>query len=189
MNTLSMPSNQCPENQFPVLLLINGRVIGKKVLELTKFNAGRFILYSLYLVFPLIFLVAFISLWFSNIQMKQLSKKIRRNGVTKESYEIHYNYYLALQKSISRIEKDGKLNLPKISNWFLNRLYIQISIFYNILCEDHEFLKNNLFEKNDNLDLPQEDVNYLLNQMKNMDHDWDDDELWKDFQIAHNHLN
>lgn len=192
MSTYNLDINQCSKNQFPIELIFIGNQIYKGFVKLAKTTAGIIILIPIgvasIVILPITYILIVSIFTYYLIRINISTPKILKIVVTKDNYENLYNLFLASNVAYSdlkKIEASGKFGtkglLIKPILFFIRRFHIQVS-------KVNHHLETQLFKAHNPTEVPIEDVEFFRAQVNAIDHDWDDDEIWKEFQIKHHHL-
>lgn len=192
MSTYNLHIDQHSKNQFLNDLIFVGNQIYNGLVNLGKTTAGFIILVPLSLalivVLPITYILISVIFTYFLISLNILTSKALKLVVTKENYTEVYDFYLFTNKCISdfvRIESKSKEGGKGI---LLTPVIFFIKRFHSKVLRINHYLESQLFEKHNSLEIPTEDVEFLRAQLKDGYNDWDDDELWKGFQVKHHHL-
>ena len=189
MSTLNLNIDECSESQFPIELVFTGNKIYNSIVSLAKSTAGFLVLIPIFIasiiVLPFTYLFSCIILTYLLVSIRRKVNKLIKVEVSDDNYKEHYHLFLNTKECLSEFEKiihksglgtKGKLLIPIL--YYLKNFSLEIKKLNN-------HLKDQLFEAFDASTIPVEDVKFLKDQLDTIEHDWDDDKLWADFQVEH----
>lgn len=195
MSTLNLQYDQCPENKFIFKLYLYRNQVIKIFREFSNTTIGIILgvalIFGIIILSPIIIPLFIYALYVPVFKFKRLVNKQVKQEINKNNYKEHYKLYLKNKEVLQKLERDGKLHIPKKTKkyWFLYPIKSQLQKFYDSLKKLNKHYSDNLFQKLEDTNIPQEDADFLFNQLNDLDHDWNDDERWESFQIAHNQFN
>jgi len=192
MSTYNVNIDDCAKNQFPIELIFIGNQIFKGVMSLAKTTAGIIILLPIgiasLIILPITYFLIGIVFAYYIFCMKRSANEVLKVEVDKDSYAELYDLYLKTNKaksSLDIIEYRSKTGIKGLLLrpilFFIKKMHIQV-----IKVNNH--FESQLFKAHNPDDISIEDIEYFKAQLKPSSDDWNDDELWKDFQIKHHHL-
>jgi hypothetical protein len=189
MSTLNLNVDDCSESHFPIDLIKTGNKIYNNLVNIAETTAGLLILIPVFvasiIVVPITYIVICIVFTYYLFRIKHKVSKIINNTITNDNYRKSYKMLLSSRECLSdfknieeksKIGAKGKLVHPLL--FFIRKFHFEIKKL-------NSYLEDQLFESNEALKIPAEDIKFLKNQLNKTDHDWDNDELWADFQAEH----
>jgi hypothetical protein len=185
MSTFNLDINQCSQDQFLRELLVSGKQIYRNFLKLAKTTGGIIILLPLLLALPITYILVTGIFIFYAFKLRYVTREILKISVRKDNYKDAYLVYLGTKQTLNILEafnKSGsqlKLLLPLL---FFTKL------FYSLLSSSSKHLESQLFEIYNPKIISKVSLISLKEQLSAFENDWDDDVLWKDFQIKYHDM-
>jgi len=192
MSTFNLNIEDCNKNQFPIDLIFIGNEIYKDIIKIAKTSAGIIILIPFgiasFILLPVTYIVLTVVLTYYLFRINYLTTKLLAVVATRDNYKDLYEFFIFSNKSISKLEIIESTSNKRYKGLFIKPVLFFIKRFHSNILKANHHLESQLFEIHNPSDIPIEDINYFRSQRLLSDDDWNDDELWKDFQIKHHHL-
>ena len=192
MKTYNINLEDCEKNQFPIDLIFIGNQILKGVLQLARTTAGLIILLPIgvasLIIIPITYILIGIIFSFYIFRITKLTNRVLKIQGDRDNYSNLYSLFLQSNKadmSLRLIESKGG---EGIKGFFLKPIVFFIKKMHFQVCKVNKHLESQLFESLNPDKVSKEDVEFFKSQRRISDDDWDDDELWEDFQTKHHHL-
>lgn len=192
MSTFNLNVEDCNKNQFPIDLILIGNQIYNGIVSLGRYTAGIIVLVPLgiasIVIIPITYIILTVIFTFYLIRIHYSTLRILQITVNKENYKTLYNLFLFSNKTISNLTKIRSVNRGSKKSLLIRPILFFINKIYSEVTKVNQHLEEQLFEKQDPESLSDSDVEFFRNQLNTIDHDWNDGELWMNFQTEHHHL-
>lgn len=192
MSTYNLNIEDCNKNKFPIELIFDGNEIFNRIVKLANYSAGVIALIPIgiasIIVLPITYFILAIIFTFYLYRIKRSTSKILQLLVDKDNYKVLYDLYLFSNRTHSELSKIESVSKASAKGWLIKPFFFFIKKFHVEVLKVNQHLEEQLFEESNSEPASFEDIEFFRTQLKDVDHDWNDDELWKNFQNKHHHL-
>jgi hypothetical protein len=191
MSCIDMTIEQYSRNNSVLELFSNGKRIYKSISNIAQSTVGALILLPLgvaaIIIVPPTIIILSIILTYYLIRLSACTKRIIKISASNETYADLYDLFLTSQNVSRRLVKTNPKKQMQHGPFILKPLFWFVYKYELLNSEIYNHLEGQLFEVHDPDKIPVEDVECLRTELGKFDHDWDDDEIWADFQLKHHH--
>lgn len=191
MNSISLNYTGTDPSQFPIELIFTANQIYKAIERIAKYSAGILILIPLILTLlvaiPILYIIIGVIFTYYMISIHYRIKKELKKRISDNEYEVYYHTYLSMKKSAQNLNRILNVGKQGGKGWFLKPILFYIKNFSQDTNRLLKHFESQLFEDQKETGISDDDIKFLQKQLEGFEHDWDDDEKWADFQIAHHH--
>jgi hypothetical protein len=192
MSTFNLNIEDCNKNKFPIELILGGNEIYNGIVKLAKYSAGVIALVPIgiasIIVLPITYFILAIIFIFYLYRITRSTSKILQLVADKDNYKDLYDLYLFSNRTNSELSKIESVSKDSAKGWLIRPFFFFLKKFHVEVLKVNQHLEEQLFEESNSESASVEDIEFFRAQLKNVEHDWNDDELWKNFQNKHHHI-